>query len=66
VSGNTWHSGWAAGTGVEWAFQPNWSAKVEYIHYGLEGTTPLNAVGVVTTRGLDIDTVKVGVNYLFH
>jgi methyl coenzyme M reductase beta subunit len=28
-SGDAWHSGWSAGGGAEWAFLPNWSAKVE-------------------------------------
>src|SRR5882672_6321449 len=27
--------GWAAGVGIEYAFAPNWSAKVEYLHYDL-------------------------------
>ncbi len=28
-------AGWTAGGGVEWAPIPNWSAKVEYLHYDL-------------------------------
>ncbi|MCC3244429.1 alginate export family protein [Methylocystis sp. WRRC1] len=27
--------GWSAGGGVEWMFLPNWSAKVDYLHYDL-------------------------------
>jgi opacity protein-like surface antigen len=27
--------GWTAGGGVEWALDPNWSAKAEYLHYDL-------------------------------
>jgi outer membrane immunogenic protein len=28
-------SGWAAGAGFEWLFLPNWSMKVEWLHYDL-------------------------------
>lgn len=31
--------GWAAGAGVEWMFVPNWSAKLEYLHYDLGSET---------------------------
>lgn len=24
--------GWTAGGGAEWAFSPNWSAKLEYLY----------------------------------
>ncbi|MBS0529365.1 MAG: porin family protein [Proteobacteria bacterium] len=58
--------GYAAGAGIEWGFSPNWSAKVEYMHYGLGSETApagtLNPALNVTSR-VDIDTVKVGVNY---
>ena len=27
--------GWTVGGGVEWAFAPNWSAKLEYLYYDL-------------------------------
>ena len=26
--------GWTAGAGVEWAFTPEWSVKLEYNYYG--------------------------------
>jgi outer membrane immunogenic protein len=32
-------TGWTAGGGVEWMFLPNWSAKVEYLHYDLGSVT---------------------------
>jgi outer membrane immunogenic protein len=28
-------TGWTAGTGAEWMFSGNWSAKLEYLHYDL-------------------------------
>ena len=27
--------GWTAGAGAEWAFAPNWSAKIEYLYIDL-------------------------------
>jgi outer membrane immunogenic protein len=61
VSGTNWHSGWTAGAGVEWAFAPKWSAKLEYLHYGLGGATYFG----IPSTDLDVDTVKVGLNYHF-
>lgn len=67
-------TGWTAGGGVEWAFLPNWSAKVEYLYVDL-GRSPgfwlnqLNAAGAtplsVRQDGLEnrFHTVKVGLNY---
>ncbi|SHN81705.1 outer membrane protein [Bradyrhizobium erythrophlei] len=65
--------GWTAGVGVEWAFAKNWSAMVEFDHYGFDAkTVSMNVVGntfLVTPANLtvkhDIDTVKVGINYRF-
>lgn len=58
--------GYAAGAGIEWGFAPNWSAKVEYMHYGLGSATApagtLHPTLDVSNR-VDVDTVKVGVNY---
>jgi outer membrane immunogenic protein len=62
-SSDAWLSGWSAGAGVEWALAPNWSAKFEYLHYGL-GTA--NSFGTVPSGKIDIDTLKVGINYLFR
>jgi outer membrane immunogenic protein len=63
ASSDAWQSGWTAGAGVEWAFAPSWSAKVEYIHYGLGSATYF---GGINSGNVDIDTVKVGINFLFH
>ena len=35
VTEQTWKGGWAAGGGVEWGFLPNWSVKVEYMHFSV-------------------------------
>jgi outer membrane immunogenic protein len=56
--------GWALGAGIEYAFAPNWTAKIEYIHadYGNDD------YALAPTQRIDLttDTVKVGVNYLFN
>ncbi|MBN9585374.1 MAG: hypothetical protein BGN84_08375 [Afipia sp. 62-7] len=62
--------GWVAGAGIEWAFASNWSAFIEYVHYGFDQKTlsisDPNAVGPTPLRvRQDIDVVKVGVNYRF-
>lgn len=49
-------SGWAAGAGFEWLFMPNWSMKVEWLHYDLGNVSfvapQLNAI--VTRSGADV------------
>jgi outer membrane immunogenic protein len=62
TSSEAWHSGWSAGGGVEYAFMPSWSIKVQYLHYGLGSAT----FGVLKTGNIDIETFVVGINYLFH
>jgi len=65
---NTDRWGYAAGAGIEWGFAPSWSAKVEYMHYGFDtNTVPIPALSATATAilRLDIDTVKVGINYRF-
>lgn len=60
--------GYAAGAGIEYGFAPNWSAKVEYMHYGFgTDTAPVGTLGVFFTAALrlNVDTVKAGINYRF-
>jgi outer membrane immunogenic protein len=55
------HTGWAAGAGLEWAFSQRWSAKVEYLYVDLgREFYNIGAGGIVS---LDFHTVKFGVNY---
>jgi outer membrane immunogenic protein len=64
-------TGWTAGTGVEWAFAPHWSATLEYNYYdfGNQGTTlndPAHNTFIVVNSLRDtIHTVTAGVNYRF-
>jgi len=63
-------AGWSAGAGLEWMFAPNWSAKVEYLHYDL-GTFSCT-VGCATAATSPInwrffgDTARAGLNYHFN
>jgi outer membrane immunogenic protein len=71
ASNNNTNSGWLVGAGIEWAFLPNWSAKVEYNYLGLEDrtfTVPAGSpflAGDTFTPNRSIQMVKVGINYLF-
>jgi outer membrane immunogenic protein len=71
-------SGWVAGAGIEWAFLPNWSVRLEYLHLQfldvaqnftlngvlLAGPTPFT-ITTGSQSNINIDTVRVGLNYLF-
>ena len=65
--------GWTAGVGIEWAFATNWSAMIEYDHYGFDTKTIAmsvtnNSFAVIPANlnvSHDIDAVKVGINYRF-
>ena len=63
TSSTTTQAGWTAGAGIEWAFAPNWTAKIEYQYLGL------GLHGFVTDRfavnNANIQMVTIGVNFLF-
>jgi outer membrane immunogenic protein len=59
--------GWTAGSGVEFAFAPNWTARLEYLYVHLDGvsyTFPL-AERTITTPFDGISLLRLGVNYKF-
>lgn len=67
-------AGWTAGAGVEHAFAPNWTAKVEYIYtdFGKQSAAGPLFLGLAPTPSAiaqDVDlkssTVRGGVNYHF-
>jgi outer membrane immunogenic protein len=63
-------AGWTAGVGVEYAFLPNWTAKVEYLYVGLANAScPVGNCGatggVNTTVSLNENIVRGGVNFKF-
>jgi outer membrane immunogenic protein len=65
---NTDRWGYALGAGIEYGFTPNWTAKVEYMHYGFDASTaPIGTLAPAApiVLGLRIDTIKAGLNYRF-
>ena len=71
TSNNNTNSGWLVGAGIEWAFLPNWSTKLEYDFLGLNSrsfTVPAGffAGDTFTQSNRNIQMLKVGVNYLFN
>jgi outer membrane immunogenic protein len=64
-------TGWTAGTGVEWAFAPHWSAALEYNYYdfgsngALLATSTRNVTVSIFSLRDTMHTVTVGVNYHF-
>lgn len=58
----TW--GWTLGGGVEWGFADNWSAKAEYLYINVDSPDfSGQGGGNVKSDNLDINVVRVGINY---
>ena len=72
VSLSSNNTGWVAGGGIEWAFAPNWTGKVEYDYVGLNSNSLTLPAGftlagdVFSTGNRNIQTLTVGINYLFN
>ena len=61
-------TGWTAGAGVEWAFLPNWTAKVEYLYVNLGNLAcPATSCGSTgnTSVSFNENIVRAGINYKF-
>jgi len=58
--------GWTAGAGVEYAFLPNWSVKVEYLYVDL-GNIDCDVACGFTGESVDVkaNVVRAGLNYRF-
>jgi high affinity Mn2+ porin len=55
-------AGWAAGLGVEYAFAPHWSARLEYL-YSRFGSFNVNfPSGTQFASSMDFQTVRIGLN----
>ncbi len=69
ASASETRSGWIVGTGLEWAFSGNWSAKAEYnyMDFGSRTVDFGSFRGVPVSLDIDqrISVVKAGVNYRF-
>jgi outer membrane immunogenic protein len=59
-------AGYAIGGGAEFAFQPNWSMKIEYMYMDFGKDTSGNADGDSFRHDNALSSVKVGVNYRFQ
>lgn len=69
---DTTANGYVVGGGVEYAFAPNWSAKLEYQYINLGKNDPVNAGGThlssfvgTTVHDDAFHTVRIGLNYKF-
>ena len=67
ASASLTRTGWTAGAGLEYAFAPNWTAKIEYDYLGF-GSETLNLPTVPTyssNASLNVQEVKAGINFKF-
>jgi outer membrane immunogenic protein len=67
VSFDKTRTGWTAGGGLEYAFTPNWSAKIEYLYMDFGDLTRPNPGDASESILFDnrVQTVKLGINYKF-
>ncbi|WP_246175008.1 carbohydrate porin [Bradyrhizobium paxllaeri] len=54
--------GWAAGAGVEYAFAPHWSVKLEYLYSQLDRANIRFPSGAEHTSTLDFQQIRIGLN----
>jgi high affinity Mn2+ porin len=54
--------GWAAGGGLEYAFAPHWSARLEYLYSRFEKADIRFPSGTQYTSTLDFQSLRVGLN----
>ena len=64
---STTQTGWTAGVGIEYAFWPNWTAKMEYlfVDLGSQGCDPASCAGPATSVSLTENIIRGGVNFKF-
>jgi outer membrane immunogenic protein len=65
ATGTVTKSGWTIGGGYEYAFSPNWSAKIEYAYYDFGTVHKIFSSGDPYDIRQHMHTVKVGLNYRF-
>jgi outer membrane immunogenic protein len=69
-SRNSTRLGWVAGGGGEWAFMPNWSLKLEYLHVDLGNTSNTSVAfppqTILHSHSLTEEILRVGINYHFN
>jgi outer membrane immunogenic protein len=62
---NVTRAGFALGGGLEYAFTPNVTAKVEYLYMHFGNYRAINQAGDFSSFAPRAHTVKIGLNYLF-
>jgi outer membrane immunogenic protein len=66
ASASVWRAGWTVGAGVETAFAPRWTAKLEYLYVDLGDAQLFNVVpGVPESVSLRASIIRAGINYRF-
>ena len=66
ASGNVWRAGWTAGVGVETAFAPNWTAKLEFLYVDFGDAHVFDVLpGVPESVSFSTNLVRAGINYRF-
>lgn len=66
AAGSKFRAGWTVGAGVEAAFAPNWTAKLEYLYMDLGKAQYFNIVpGVPETVTFTTNIIRAGINYRF-
>ena len=66
LSGGSTRTGWTVGAGAEFAFAPNWSAKLEYLYVDLGSFIFVSTEGnTLSTNEGRFHVVRVGLNYQF-
>lgn len=65
VSQSDFQLGWAAGAGVEYAINKNWSVRAEYLHIDLGRHTWFAGELWQSSSALTSETLRFGVNYKF-
>lgn len=66
LSDSKMHVGGVVGAGLEHAFAPNWTGKVEYLYASYGSETYFSGIGGGISAGADTHTIKVGLNYLIR
>jgi outer membrane immunogenic protein len=66
LSGGSTRTGWTVGAGAEFAFAPNWSAKLEYLYVDLDSFIFFSSPGnILSTNEGRFHVVRAGLNYRF-
>lgn len=67
-SDNQTHVGWVIGGGLEYAFNRNWTGKIEYqyANFGSEAYSFLGVPNILQTGDVGVSTIRLGINYIIR